>query len=87
MNNKQRYQLRHAAGMYWLLDMQQPGVPYKKPIAINEMGAQIWNLMQEDKENEAIAKTLSASYGVSPEMILEDVMSFQKQLADAGVVR
>jgi len=87
MNNKQRYQLRHAAGMYWLLDMQQPGVPYKKPIAINEMGAQIWKLMQEEKEDKAIAHILSASYGVSQEVILEDVRDFRKQLKDAGIER
>lgn len=87
MSKNERYQLRHAAGMYWLLDMQQPGVPYKKPIAINEMGAQIWKLMQEEKEDEAIAKTLSASYGVSQEVILEDVKGFRKQLKDAGIER
>ena len=87
MSSKQRYQLRHAAGMYWLLDMQQPGVPYKKPIAINEMGAQIWKLMQKENEDEAITKILSATYGVSPEVILEDVKGFKKQLKDAGIER
>ena len=35
------YQLRYAAGIYWLLDMSQPGYPYRKPLPLNEMGAAI----------------------------------------------
>ena len=35
---KERYQLRQAAGAYWLLDMEQ-GEQYKKPFMLNECGA------------------------------------------------
>ena len=39
MEADRRYQLRHAAGRYWLLDMQQEGLVYHKPIELNECAA------------------------------------------------
>ena len=38
----ERYQIRQAAGMYWLLDMEQPGIPYRQPVLLNETGAAFW---------------------------------------------
>lgn len=31
------YELRKAAGLYWLLDLRQDGEHYKPPLAMNEM--------------------------------------------------
>ena len=31
------YELRKAAGLYWLLDLRQGGEHYKPPLAMNEM--------------------------------------------------
>lgn len=36
------YELRKAAGLYWLLDLRQDGEHYKPPLAMNEMGAEIF---------------------------------------------
>ena len=41
MNGDRRYQIRHAAGQYWLLDMHQEVEDYKAPIVMNETGALI----------------------------------------------
>ena len=46
-SGKTLYQLRYAAGIYWLLDMSQPGYPYRKPLPLNEMGASIWRMMEK----------------------------------------
>lgn len=35
---KNRYQLRCAAGKYWLLDMEQDGETYRPPLMLNESG-------------------------------------------------
>ena len=61
-----RFQLRHAAGLYWLLDMEQDAGSYKKPLAMNEMGAEIFKLMQDGKTNLQIAEILGL-----PEEIIE----------------
>lgn len=39
---KNKYQLRCAAGKYWLLDMEQDGEPYRPPLMLNESGAYIF---------------------------------------------
>lgn len=80
-----RYQLRYAAGMYWLLDTCQEGVPYKKPLAMNEEGAYIWNMMTQGLKREQIVDALCREYQVPREVVLPDVEQFQAQLAQYGV--
>lgn len=52
MGTDRHYQLRHAAGRYWLLDMQQEGLDYRKPVVLNECAAFIWKRNdQESRRN------------------------------------
>ena len=44
------YQLRYAAGQYWLLDMEQEGSPYKHPKNLNCVGAEIWKRMESGQQ-------------------------------------
>ncbi len=83
---EKRYQLRHAAGVYWLLDMEQAGVPYKPPIPINEIGARIWELLFRGEEKAKIAEILADEYQVDIGTISEDVDAFVKQLQEFGVL-
>lgn len=80
-----RYQLRHAAGMYWLLDTWQEGVPYKKPLSMNEIGADIWNMMIQGLNKEQIVETLCREYQVTRETVHQDVEQFQAQLLEYGI--
>lgn len=79
-----RFQLRHAAGLYWLLDMEQDAGSYKKPLAMNEMGAEIFKLMQEGKTNLQIAEILMGRYSSKPEDVLSDIVGFELQLKSFG---
>lgn len=85
-NSFLRYQLRYAAGQYYLLDMEQPGVPYQRPMELNEIGAKIWQFMAEGRSANNIAEILSNEYEMPIEDIEEDVLQFQKRLATYGVV-
>lgn len=80
------YQLRAAAGQYWLLNMEQKGVPYQGPVALNAMGAEIWNRLQKGKTSATIAEELSIQYETSSEEILEDVLVFCEQLKKQGII-
>lgn len=82
---KPRYQLRYAAGLYWILDMWQEGVPYRKPLAVNEIGADIWRLLEQGKTNEEIAEELSRKYQAEREELEQDIVQFQKQLQQCGI--
>ncbi len=81
---RSRYQMRYAAGEYWILDMEQEGLPYKKPLSVNEVGAAIWKMMERGMKQEEIADCLCREYGEEREIILEDVAAFQKMLLKSG---
>ena len=80
----ERFQLRHAAGLYWLLDMEQEIGKYKNPLRMNETGAEIFKLMQEGKTNLQIAEILVGRYSSKPEDVLSDIVGFEMQLRDFG---
>lgn len=84
-SGRTRYQLRYAAGIYWLLDMSQPGYPYRKPLPLNEMGARIWNMLEKGLDAEEITAGLAVEYGISQEEVGKDVREFCQQLKQQGI--
>ena len=80
-----RYQLRFAAGVYWLLDMSQSGYPYRPPLPMNEVGARIWGLLEKGMNQEQISVLLAGEYDVCEEEIMRDVMEFCDQLSQKGI--
>lgn len=80
-----RYQLRYAAGTYWLLDTWQEGVPYRKPLTMNEVGADIWQMMEQSCSREQIVDALCREYQVNREVIEQDVERFMAQLEEYGI--
>lgn len=81
----ERYMLRQAAGLYWLLDMEQDGMIYHSPLPLNEMGAFIFQLMKQGMEKEQMADTVSSKYQVEKEAALQDIIKFGKQLQEQGI--
>lgn len=77
-----RYQLRYAAGMYWLLDTEQPGVPYKKPLSMNKAGADIYQMITKGLDQKQIAAVLCEEYQIPESVILADVEQFRAKLAN-----
>jgi hypothetical protein len=69
------YQLRRAAGKYWLLDMQQ-GFDYHSPICLNESGAYLWQLYQKGCTREEIAGQLSREFELEWEEAWQDTNDF-----------
>lgn len=82
--NKQ-YQLRYAAGRYYLLDMNQVGVPYKRPMELNPIGAEIWQMMVKGYATEQVVQVLASEYEADVADIREDVQLFQRSLKTYGV--
>lgn len=80
-----QYQLREAAGRYYLLDMEQSGMPYKRPMEMNAIGTEIWKMIQEDYTTEDIVLKLAEEYEADVADIREDVLQFQKNLTMYGV--
>lgn len=80
-----RYQLRQAAEAFWLLDMEQEGIPYRKPLMLNQAGAEIWLLFKQHKSSSEIAAALCSEYGISLKEALEDTEEFLEKLQKYGI--
>lgn len=80
-----RYQLRRAAGMYWLLDMEQSGAKSSGVVSFNESGAFIWEQYMHLRSEKAVAEAVCASFDVPYEESLQDVRQFLAQLRRQGL--
>ena len=85
MGTDRHYQLRHAAGRYWLLDMQQEGLAYRKPVVLNECAAFIWKRNDPREPPEPLAQELQKTYGISMEQAMEDTQQFIQSLKEQGL--
>lgn len=64
-----------------ILDLKA-GVYY----GLDEVGARIWNLLQEPKIVSEIRHTLLEEYDVEPERCERDLLALLQRLADEGLV-
>lgn len=79
---KERYQLRRAAGRCWLLDMEQSGAKSGGVISLNESGAFIWEQYVRLRSEDAVAELAAEHFGISREEGLADVRLFLRQLRE-----
>lgn len=80
-----RYIVRKAAGAYWLLDISQTGMPYIRPLEMNESGAYILKKYWQGFEEKDIVRLMSEEYDVDASEVEEDVKEFLKKLKQFGV--
>lgn len=82
---RERYQLRCAAGAYWLLDMQQKN-DYKKPFMLNECGAYIYRAYISGMGTDDITQAFADAYDIPFLYAKEDVEQFLGQLKEQGII-
>lgn len=75
-----RCQLRYAAGLHWLIDMEQQGETYHKPIPLNEVGAEIWTCHARGMDENQIVSFLMSEYEAEESAIRTDVEQFLEQI-------
>lgn len=85
MDSKVRYQMRKAAGLYWLVDMEQSGIERHEPVALNESGAYIWQQYQRLGSDASVAEEIGREFEIPVEEALADVRQFFKQLKEQGL--
>ena len=86
MEADRRYQLRHAAGRYWLLDMQQDGLVYHKPIELYVCSAFIWEAYTSCQTQDQIASEIQKNYVIPMEQAREDTQQFIMRLREQGLI-
>lgn len=80
------YQLRGAAGKYWLLHMEQKGIPYECPLQFNAIAAEMWTMLEEEKNENQIVEYLTNKYKLSEEEMRTDFRQFCEQLEEYGIL-
>lgn len=75
-----RYILRNAAGLYWLVDTKQPGLPYKPPLRLSKAGADILYMLEKGYSKSDIISSMSKEYGIDEDIISKDVELFFEDL-------
>lgn len=84
---REKYRIRRVADMYWLINVGQPGIPYEKPVALNQTGAMICGMLEDGAGAEEISEAMSASYGVSVSEARVDLEQFAEQLGISDFMR
>ena len=79
------YQLREAAGFYWLIDMKQDGKKWRQPLRLNETGALLLQGVYEGQTPEELAEELAKCYGLPITEMRGDVDAFLAQLEKNGI--
>lgn len=81
-----KYQVRYAGGNYWLLDMEQNGLNYKIPPALNETGIYIYRKLCEGQSAAIIAQNLHEDFDIEVDEALEDVKFFIDDMIKKGIL-
>lgn len=82
----QHYQIRKAAGLYWIVKTNQLDECYVPPFPVNECGALIIQGIQQGRDKKQLIEHLMEVYGVEEREAVEAVESFLKQLGEQGMI-
>lgn len=82
MGKKMEYQLREAAGAFWLLHMTQKGLPFEKPLMLNACGALIWEYYVKGYPADKISHIVQETYDIPEKQAKADTQEFIRQLEE-----
>ena len=86
MKIKSGFVIREIAGQYMAVPVGERVNDLHGIIALNETGAFIWKLLENEKTEEDLARALTEEYEVSYEEALEAVREFIKMLSCENVL-
>lgn len=73
--------LRHLAGRYFLIKKAQTYPHYRKPIEMDEHGAEFWHLLCRYPEDlKEAARLLADEYGIPEQEAAEDLEEFRQTI-------
>lgn len=81
MNN---LEIVEAAGKYWLYDKEKGPKELLRPIPVNGMGADIINMIKNNRNKDEIIRELCEQYGIDAECAQEDVETFLDAIDKVG---
>ncbi|MCI6432904.1 MAG: PqqD family protein [Oliverpabstia sp.] len=86
MKVDKEFVLREIAGDYVIIPIGRTVLSFNGLITVNEIGAFLWNLLQEDVTKEELVAKVLDEYEVDEETAREDIQEFLDTLVSGGIL-
>lgn len=86
MKIKDGYLLREVAGSHIVVPIGEGAMDFSGVISLNEVGAFLWNNMENNTTKEELLKAVIAEYDVEESVAKTDIEEFVEKLKGAGLV-
>ena len=78
--------LREVAGETLLIPAGRTALNLNGMLTLNELGAEIWRMLPEAKNEEEIISKILEEYDAKPEEVRRDVAEFLGKLRELGII-
>lgn len=78
--------LREVAGETLLIPAGRTALNLNGMLTLNELGAEIWRMLPEAKNEEEIISKILEEYDAQPEEVRRDVAEFFGKLRELGII-
>lgn len=86
MKIQKEFVLREIAGDYVIIPTGKTALTFNGLITVNEVGAELWKMLQSDVTFEDLTKGILEIYDVDEETAKEDIREFLDTLEKGGVL-
>ena len=89
MRRSPNYILKEMQGRYYLIPFGQASADFSKDVEVNEVGAFIWNLLENDMEASEVVDACMKEYECPPEQydnVKAVVETFFDQMFEGGLL-
>ena len=86
MKIKEGFILRQVCDEFMVIPVGPASIDFKSVIRLNESGAFLWKLLEEDCEKEQLTAKILEEYDVPKEVAKADIDNFILKLTDAGIL-
>ena len=86
MKLKYEFSVREIAGDYIIVPTGSTALQFNGLITVNEVGAYLWKLMQQETTEEALVQSVVTEYEVEEETARQDIEEFLQQLKDNHII-
>ncbi len=83
---KKDFALRQIADEWIVLPLAAETVNFNGMLNLNESGAMLWKVLEQDCSKEALVRALLEEYEVSEEQAAADAEEFLNKLIEAGCI-
>lgn len=87
MRVDKEFVLREIAGDYIIIPTGKTVLEFNGLITVNEVGVDIWKMLQEEVTFEDLVKGILAEYDVEEEVAREDIQEFLDTLISGGILK